>query len=375
MSHLEFGHKIIAMARTIPLERFGDMPIMAPQILEEPNNRPNTEFVRLNLNENPLPPSPNAIAAMHDAVNIANRYPDHSCSALAQIISERVGINTDRLVFGNGSGEVLFAAAAIAVDRNEQAVLPGPTFAPVGKNVRLAGGEVITVPVLCNGSNDVAAMLDAINEHTAMFYLCTPNSPTGGMLEADQIKLAVDRVPSDCLLIVDEAYHEFAAWEGGPDVLSLLAARDGPWAVIRTFSKAYGLSGARIGYAITCDRALAVGFSKMRIGFNVNRIGLAGACAAMRDQPYLEMVLDTISRERQRLSIALQNLGLRVYPSAANFLLARTDEPSETVSIKLAERRVLVQALPWPDDNGSLRITIGSAADNNSFLSVLSQTV
>ena len=231
MNHLKFGHKIVTMTRTIPLERFNDMPIMAPQILQEPNNRPNTEFVRLSLNENPLPPSPNAIAAMHDAVNMANRYPDHSCSALAQIISERIGINTDRLVFGNGSGEMLFATAAIAVDRNEQAVLPGPTFAPVGKNVRLAGGEVITVPVLDNGSNDVTAMLEAVNNHTALFYLCTPNSPTGGMLEADQIKLAVDRVPRDCLLLVDEAYHEFAAWEGGPDVLSLLEARDGPWAV------------------------------------------------------------------------------------------------------------------------------------------------
>ena len=363
------------MTRTIPLERFNDMPIMAPQILQEPNNRPNTEFVRLSLNENPLPPSPNAIAAMHDAVNMANRYPDHSCSALAQIISERIGINTDRLVFGNGSGEMLFATAAIAVDRNEQAVLPGPTFAPVGKNVRLAGGEVITVPVLDNGSNDVTAMLEAVNNHTALLYLCTPNSPTGGMLEADQIKLAVDRVPRDCLLVVDEAYHEFAVWEGGPDVLSLLAAHDGPWAVIRTFSKAYGLSGARIGYAITCNHALAVGLSKMRIGFNVNRIGLAGACAAMRDQPYLEMVLDTISRERQRLSVALQNLGLRVYPSAANFLLARTDEPSEIISAKLAERRILVQALPWPDNNGSLMITIGNVTDNDSFLDVLSDIV
>ena len=158
-------------------------------------------------------------------------------------------------------------------------------------------------------------------------------------------------------------------------MLSLLAGRNGPWAVIRTFSKAYGLSGARIGYAIVGNRDLAVGFSKVRIGFNVNRIALAGACAAMRDQNYLEMVLDTVSRERQRLSVALQNLGLRVYPSAANFLLARTDEPSETVSIKLAERRVLVQALLWPDDNGSLRITIGSAADNNSFLGILSDIV
>jgi histidinol-phosphate aminotransferase len=268
---------------------------------------------------------------------------------------------------------MLFAAAAIAVDRNEQAVLPGPTFAPVGKNIRLAGGEVVTVPVLENGSNNVDAMLDAVNEHTALFYLCTPNSPTGGMLEAEQIKLAVDRLPSDCLLMVDEAYHEFAAWEGGPDVLSLLSARGGPWAVIRTFSKAYGLSGARIGYAITGNRNLAVGFSKVRIGFNVNRIALAGACAAMRDQNYLEMVLGTVSRERQRLSIALQNYGLRVYPSAANFLLARTNSPSDAIATKLAERHILVQALPWPDDNGSLRITIGTAAENNIFLNALTE--
>ena len=184
------------MDRTIPLERFDDMPVMAPQILQEPDNQPGTNIVRLNLNENPLPPSPNAIAAMHDAVNIANRYPDHSCSALAQIISARIGIGTDRLAFGNGSGEMLFAAAAIAVDRNEQAVLPGPTFAPVGKNVRLAGGEVVTVPVLDNGSNNVSGMLDAISEHTALFYLCTPNSPTGGMLEAEQI---IIRAVDECM--------------------------------------------------------------------------------------------------------------------------------------------------------------------------------
>lgn len=363
------------MDRTIPLERFNDMPIMAPHILQEPDNRPDPDIVRLNLNENPLPPSPNAIAAMHDAVDIANRYPDHSCSALAQIISARIGVSTDRLVFGNGSGEMLFAAAAIAVDRNDQAVLPGPTFAPVGKNIRLAGGEVVTVPVLDNGSNNVTAMLDAVNEHTGLFYLCTPNSPTGGMLQAEQIKLAADRVPSDCLLMVDEAYHEFAVWEGGPDVLSLLAARNGPWVVIRTFSKAYGLSGARIGYAIAGNRDLAVGFSKMRIGFNVNRIALAGACAAMRDQNYLEMVLDMVSSERQRLSVALHSYGLHVYPSAANFLLARTNKPADTIATKLAERHILVQALPWPDSNGSLRITIGTATENNTFLNALTEAL
>ena len=359
------------MARKIPLERFDDLPVMAPQILQEPDNRPSPDFVRLNLNENPLPPSPNAIAAMREAIGVSNRYPDHSCSALAKIISVRTGISPERIVFGNGSGEMLFAAAAIAVENGDQAVLPVPTFAPVSKNVRLAGGKVITVPVLENGSNNVDAMLAAVSEQTALVYLCTPNSPTGGMIDADQVRLAAERVPDQCLLMVDEAYHEFAAWEGGPDVLSLLATRSGPWVVIRTFSKAYGLSGARIGYAITGSPSLAIGFSKIRIGFNVNRIALAGACAAMLDQNYLEMVLDTVSRERQRLSLALQEFKLRVYPSAANFLLARADSSSESIVERLAEKAILVQYLPWPDENGSLRITIGISAENDALLNAL----
>ncbi len=110
------------MARKIPLERFDDLPVMAPQILQEPDNRPSPDFVRLNLNENPLPPSPNAIAAMREAIGVSNRYPDHSCSALAKIISVRTGISPERIVFGNGSGEMLFAAAAIAVENGDQAV-------------------------------------------------------------------------------------------------------------------------------------------------------------------------------------------------------------------------------------------------------------
>ena len=116
---------------------------------------------------------------------------------------------------------------------------------------------------------------------------------------------------------------------------------------------------------------LAIGFSKIRIGFNVNRIALAGACAAMLDQNYLEMVLDTVSRERQRLSLALQEFKLRVYPSAANFLLARADSSSESIVERLAEKAILVQYLPWPDENGSLRITIGISAENDALLNAL----
>ena len=359
------------MQHKFPAPRIDALPLMAPQILAEPDNVPSPGVIRLNLNESPLPPSPRAIAAMREAIQYSHRYPDHSCSALAKIISHRTGIAADQIVFGNGSGEMLVAAAAVAIQPSDLAVLPQPTFPPVGKNILLAGGEIVPVPVLGNGANDVSAMIDAISDRTSLVYLCTPNSPTGGLLDRKDLSRAADTVPERCLLMVDEAYHEFGTWEGGPDVLSILAGRKGPWVVIRTFSKAYGLSGVRLGYAILSDADLAIGFSKMRSGFNVNRIALAGACAAMQDQEYLDHVLEQVSTERDRLAIRMTALGLSVFPSAANFVLARTKTPARPLADHLATHNILIQALAWPDEVGSIRVTAGTREHNDAFLAVL----
>lgn len=359
------------MPHKFPVPRIDELPLMAPEILAEPDNLPAPDTIRLNLNENPLPPSPRAIEAMRQAVQYSHRYPDHSCSALANIISKRTGIVANRIVFGNGSGEMLVASAAVALQPSDQAVLPHPTFPPVGKCVQLAGGDVLRVPVLTNGANDVSSMIDAMTERTSLFYLCTPNSPTGGLLDSDDLRLAANTVPSQCLLMVDEAYHEFANYEGGPDVLSILAERQGPWVVVRTFSKAYGLSGTRLGYALLSDDQLASGFSKMRSGFNVNRIALAGACAAMQDQAYLDHVLSVVSSERDRLTNRMTGLGLSVYPSAANFVLARSAAPAQALAAHLAAHDIMIQALPWPDELGSIRVTVGIREHNDAFLKAL----
>ena len=359
------------MQHKFPVPRIDDLPLMAPDILAESDNLPPPGTIRLNLNENPLPPSPRAIDAMCQAVQYSHRYPDHSCSALANIITQKTGIPSNRIVFGNGSGEILVASAAVALQPSEQAVLPHPTFPPVGKCIQLADGEVLSVPVLANGSNDVSSMIDAITDKTSLFYLCTPNSPTGGLLDTDDLHLAADSVPSRCLLMIDEAYHEFAKHEGGPEVLSILGECKGPWVVVRTFSKAYGLSGVRLGYALLSDDRLATGFSKMRSGFNVNRIALAGACAAMQDQTYLDHVLEVISAERDRLANRMTALGLSVFPSAANFVLARLETPAQVLARYLARNNIMIQALSWPGDLGSVRVTVGIREHNDAFLKVL----
>ena len=326
------------MPHSLPISRVGGLNYPRPPEIAEPDCRRAPNLRRLNLNESLLPPSPKAIQAMTDALSDAESYPDHGCAALANLLFERTGIPLDRISFGNGSGELLTMAATLAIEPGDEAVFPSPTFPTCIKGVGLAGGSAIEVPVKADGVNDVDAMLAAVTDKTRLFYLCTPNNPTGGAIAEDDLVKAVRGVPDNCLLVVDEAYHEFAHAEGGPDVLTLLEVRTGPWAVTRSFSKAYSMAGMRVGYVFTSSTELREAFWKLRGNFNVNRIALAGAVAAMEDEAYLHDTLTALFRERTRLAEGLEHLGFQVYPTQANFVTARAPGPATELSASLAKR-------------------------------------
>ena len=326
----------------------------------------------MNLNEGAWPPSPLAIDAMKTSLCLGNSYPDHDCMELAFLISNQTGIATDRISFGNGSGELLIAAATISINRSDNAIFPSPTFPTCAKGVQLAGGHCISVPVTQEGICDIEAMLDHVDENTGLFYVCTPNNPTGGKLDPALLRLAVSKVPNDCLLVVDEAYYEFSAFESDPQTLEILSKRTGPWVVTRSFSKAYCLAGQRIGYVLTSDVDLQRAFWKLRGNFNVNRAGTSGAIGAMRDVSYLNMVLTDTITQREALRINLEKLGFHVFPSSANFLTARPLKSALYVAAELAKQNILVQFLPWPDEHGSLRITIGRAGQMERLVTALS---
>jgi len=352
----------------LPVRRIADLKFTEPPEIAEPDCRREKGLRRLNLNESLRPPSPKAIQAMADALGDVESYPDHGCAALAELLAGRTGIPVDRISFGNGSGELLTMAAALAIEPGDDAVFPTPTFPTCAKGVNIAGGNVIEVPVDAAGVNDVDAMLAAMTDRTRLFYLCTPNNPTGGVIAETALKKAAEGVPDDCLLVVDEAYYEFAHAEAACDVLALLKSRTGPWAVTRTFSKAYSMAGIRIGYVFTSNTELQKAFWKLRGNFNVNRIGLAGAVAAMKDEAYLGDTLAALIVERTRLEKGLEGLGFSVYPTQANFLTARAPKPATELSAALARHGLLVQPMPWPGGFGTLRITIGNADDIDNVL-------
>jgi histidinol-phosphate aminotransferase len=355
----------------IPVETIAGLSVQPPPEIPEAAARLSRSQRRLNLNESLLPPSPKALAAMREALDDIQSYPDHACTALRALIAERAGIRPDRISFGNGSGELLTMAATVAVGPGDEAIFPTPTFPTGIKGVDLARGKVIRVPVKADGVNDIDAMLAAVTGATRLFYVCTPNNPTGGAMSEAALARAIREVPDDCLLLVDEAYHEFAVAEGFPDALPLLARRRGPWAVTRSFSKAYCLAGIRVGYVIAGDAGIAQAFWKLRGNFNVSRVASAGALAAFQDTDYLDQVVSAIRQQRERLAEGLRQLGCDVLPSQANFLTARAPLPAQGLADALAAEGLLVQAMPWPDAQGTIRVTIGTPADTAAVLASL----
>jgi histidinol-phosphate aminotransferase len=249
----------------------------------------------------------------------ANRYPDHYANDLAREISARTGVAPERITFGNGSGELLVQSALISLEPSDEAVMPS----------------------------------------------------TGGILGEDDLRHAIAEVPETCLLVIDEAYHEFAGIEGGPSVLPLLAARRGPWVVSRTFSKAYCLAGLRVGYVLTSSAELNLGFVRLRNNFNVSRPSLAAALAALRDDDYVAGVIEKTIVERRYLAEGLSRLGATSLPSFANFLTVRLPVEAAPVVDALAAKGIEVQLVRWPDALGAIRITIGTRADSDRLLAAM----
>jgi len=325
----------------------------------------------MHLNESPFAPAPAVVAAMQQAAAGLNRYPDHDGRQLVAALSQRLGVAADRIVIGAGTNELLFASGELALDPGDEGIAPDPGFVTYAKIIAMRGAVYVDVPVRADGVADIAATLAAVTPRTRLVYVASPNNPTGGMLTRDEIERLIAKLPDHVLLHYDEAYYEFGRHAGGPEALLLLSRRKGPWISTRTFSKAYSLAGARVGYGITSSRELADAYRKIRINFTINTVALAGARAALEETDYVADLLDHTARERKRLAGALSGLGLRALPSAANFVTVITPSPADEIAAALEKENVFVLPMPWRDAPGALRITIGSREDNDAVVAGL----
>lgn len=321
--------------------------------------------IKLASNENPLGPSPRALDALRGALAEVHRYPDGDCFELRQALSQRLDVAPAQLVMGCGSNELLELVAKTFVGAGDEVVYAWPSFAMYPIVTRSMGAAPLEVPLDAGRAHDLGAMLKAITPRTRVVIVCNPNNPTGTSVGAEAFDRFASALPDDVVLVVDEAYVEYARRSDWPDALALVARRPATL-VLRTFSKIYGLAGLRVGYGVGGTELIGY-MERARRPFNVNSLGARAACAALEDDAHVERSRRTNSEGLAWLERELAALGVETWPSDANFLLART---GPDVYEPLLREGVIVRAFGGPLAD-CVRVTVGLPEDNERFVKAL----
>lgn len=335
-----------------------------------------SRIAKLGSNENPLGGAPGVAASIAEAAQTVALYPDAQCSAVRQALATRLALEPTRLIFGNGSEDLLSIISRVFLDHGDEVVTVIPSFGLHIIYPQACGAKVRTVSMKRDGSFDVEGMIAAIGPRTRLLMFSCPSNPVGTTLTADELQHLLDALPAHTLLIFDEAYYEYAQAQADyPDCLAMLEASGKPFILLRTFSKAYALAGLRIGYGITSDAMLANLVDRLRTPFNINRIAQAAAVAALADDEHLKAVQELASLERARMTTAMQALGLTPLPSGGNFLFFETPHEAETVNTALLQQGVIVK--PWRESGYTrfLRVSVGCREDNDVFLAALAKVL
>ncbi len=329
-------------------------------------------IVKLASNENPLGIGPRTRAAIERALTDIARYPDGNGFELKQALSTRYGVDMGAIVLGNGSNDVLELVALAFLGPGRAAVMSQHAFAVYPLATQARGARAIVVPAKLYG-HDLEAMAKAIDDETYVVWVANPNNPTGTLARPDELEAFLRKVPERAIVVVDEAYNEFIRADLRTDMVKLLK-RHPNLVVTRTFSKAYGLAGLRVGYALA-HASVADVMNRVRQPFNVNSIGLAAAAAALDDMEFVaRSYAENLSGMRQ-IEEGAQRLGLDYIPSYGNFITIRVGKAPEIFK-RLLRRGVIVRPVGGPYGLPEhLRVSIGTAAENEKFLAALASSL
>ena len=331
-----------------------------------------TNIIKLASNENPFGPSPHALAAMHATLSDSWLYPDGSGHQLKRKLAAKLGVTVEQITLGNGSNDVLVHVADAFLKPGLAAVFSQYAFAAYPIAVQAVGATAVVTKALPENSamplgHDLAAMKNAITERTRVVFVANPNNPTGTWMPAAELHRFVKAVPSHALVVLDEAYFEYA---GGLDIQNGIS-----WlgefpnlVVVRTFSKAYGLAGLRVGYAVS-HPSVAGMLNRVRQAFNVSSVALAGAAAALDDEAHVSKSVAVAVAERVRVAAELQALGTRTVPSAGNFLLLHAGPDALRRFDALLRAGIIVRPVANYQLPEYLRVTLGTIEQNDRFLS------
>jgi histidinol-phosphate aminotransferase len=332
---------------------------------------PAADIIKLASNENPLGPSPAAVAAMEKAIQTLHLYPDGNAFYLKQKLAHKLGVTPANLVLGNGSNEIIEFIGHALMAPGTDVIASQYCFAVYPIITRLFGANLVTVPARDFG-HDLPAMLRAITPQTRVLFVANPNNPTGTLASAQDILRLVGEVPPHVLLAMDEAYLEFL--DEPCDLLPLLREGKAPnLLLLRTFSKIYGLAGLRLGYGIG-HLDLIAALEKIRQPFNINALVQAGALAALDDTEHITRTRRNNAEGLKLFESAFRELNLRFIPSAANFLLVHVGN-GQRVFAELQKLGVIVRPMMGYGLPEWIRLSIGTPAENARCLAALKKTL
>ncbi len=329
------------------------------------------QIVKLASNENPLGVSPNAHMAMMDAIDDIARYPDGNSVELRQAVSEKFKVAPEQLVFGNGSNDILELAARAFLAPNDEVVYSQHAFAVYGLVTQAMGAKGVTVKAR-NFAHDLDAMLAAVTSKTRMIFVANPNNPTGTLLGKVELKSFIANTPKHVLFVLDEAYDEYLSDQDKVESISWLSEFDN-LIISRTFSKAYGLAGLRVGFGLT-SVAIADLMNRVRQPFNVNSIAQAAAVASLADDEFVERTRALNNAGMLQITQGLKELGLEYIPSYANFVSFKVPDAAG-VNQRLLAQGIIVRPIANYDMLEYLRVSIGLLSENTKFLAALKNAI
>jgi histidinol-phosphate aminotransferase len=331
-----------------------------------------SDSIKLASNENPLGPSPKALTAIQQSLPTLHRYPDGAGHRLIRKIASVNSVSPANVIIGNGSDDIIALLVRALIRPGDRVVVPRPSFLMYDITATAAGARVDAVPLKAL-TMDLDAMAEQITEDTRLVFVCNPNNPTGTVVTQKHFGRFMTRLPDDVVVVVDEAYIEFAR---NADCLKtgLPGDLNRPLVTLRTFSKAYGLAGLRVGYAIM-PAELAEVLNRVRQPFNVNALAQAAAEAALDDRAFLQQTVSLVHRGLDDLYTGLDRLCLTYFKTEANFFLIDVGQSADTVFENMLRQGIIVRSMRAYGYPTYIRINVGLDAENRRFLRALEKVL
>ncbi len=331
-----------------------------------------TDIVKLASNENPLGLSPRVKKLLSGNLDELTRYPDGAGYDLKNALSIHLGVQSDQITLGNGSNDVLDLIGQCFLDETTSAVYSEHAFIVYPIMIQLNGARALKVPAVRYG-HDLEAMLEAIEDDTRVVFIANPNNPTGTWLEHEEVHAFMKRVPKNVVVVLDEAYAEYIHDNDYAD--GIVLQKEFPNLIVtRTFSKAYGLAGLRIGYSVSTSEMAGI-LNRVREPFNVNTLAQLAAIEVLKDEEYLQQGIDVNDAGRKQIESGLEALGISFIPSQGNFITFDTKTDAVAVYEKLLEKGVIVRPIVPYGLPQHLRVSIGLEDENEAFLTALEQVL